>query len=335
MDFINSSRRAARADLSLRGARRRPHVPALYADRFGLDFARSGVPDAPSLNRGDQTKDLSGPAQLAPDVKRHALCRQPAKVPATKHEGCRGGVGEPAAALPDGKAGKHIRLLHLVTDGTFSWVSIVWSPKKNNAYEESIERTVHRARTRRLPSGTRGPIVANIDESLPQSSISQASPSRSPSMDARSFHTCAARWQPTGGADLLVLNYDGSWPNGDPVGILLADRDADWMFQHRATEQFDLYDMRRIRISSRTSTARRRPVAHSPVRGTHQELARLQRLFLPRLALASEGGLELVFFGATGPAGLRSWRWKYKQDPSRSRPDLVRQLEARLVELLR
>ena len=69
-----------------------------------------------------------------------------------------------------------------------------------------------------------------------------------------------------------------------------------------------------------------------------------------------DGGREIVFFGATGPAGLRSGRWKYlrpglwsgtatlfdleadpieRMDQSRARPDLVKQLEARLVELLR
>jgi arylsulfatase A-like enzyme len=69
-----------------------------------------------------------------------------------------------------------------------------------------------------------------------------------------------------------------------------------------------------------------------------------------------DGGREIVFFGATGPAGLRSGKWKYlrpgiwsgvttlfdleadpteKLDLSRARPDLVKQLEARLVELLR
>jgi len=69
-----------------------------------------------------------------------------------------------------------------------------------------------------------------------------------------------------------------------------------------------------------------------------------------------DGGREIVFFGATGPAGLRSGKWKYlrpgmwsgtttlfdlesdpteKLDLSRSRPELVKQLEARLVELLR
>ena len=69
-----------------------------------------------------------------------------------------------------------------------------------------------------------------------------------------------------------------------------------------------------------------------------------------------DGGREIVFFGATGPAGLRSGKWKYlrpgiwsgvttlfdleadpteKMDLSRARPDLVKQLEARLVELLR
>ena len=31
---------------------------------------------------------------------------------------------------------------------------------------------------------------------------------------------------------------------GDPVGISFAYRDPDWMFRHRAIEQFDLYDMR-------------------------------------------------------------------------------------------
>ena len=68
-----------------------------------------------------------------------------------------------------------------------------------------------------------------------------------------------------------------------------------------------------------------------------------------------DGGREIVFFGATGPAGLRSGRFKYlrpglwsgtgtlfdldadpgeKRDLSQARPDLVRQLEARLRELL-
>jgi arylsulfatase A-like enzyme len=67
-----------------------------------------------------------------------------------------------------------------------------------------------------------------------------------------------------------------------------------------------------------------------------------------------DGGREIVFFGAEGAAGLRSGKWKYlrpglwsgtttlfdldadpaeKQDLSRVRPDLVKQLEARLKEL--
>ena len=69
-----------------------------------------------------------------------------------------------------------------------------------------------------------------------------------------------------------------------------------------------------------------------------------------------DGGREIVFFGPTGPAGLRSGKWKYlraglwsgsatlfdleadpgeKLDMSRARPDLVKQLEGRLLELLR
>ena len=69
-----------------------------------------------------------------------------------------------------------------------------------------------------------------------------------------------------------------------------------------------------------------------------------------------DGGRELVFSGPNGPVGLRSGRWKYlrpgtwsgsitlfdieadpteKQDLSRARPDLVKQLEARLQELIR
>lgn len=69
-----------------------------------------------------------------------------------------------------------------------------------------------------------------------------------------------------------------------------------------------------------------------------------------------DGGREIVFFGPTGPAGLRSGKWKYlrtglwsgtatlfdveadpgeKLDVSRARPDLVKQLEGRLLELLR
>ena len=69
-----------------------------------------------------------------------------------------------------------------------------------------------------------------------------------------------------------------------------------------------------------------------------------------------DGGRELVFSGPNGAAGLRSGRYKYlrpgtwsgattlfdieadpgeKQDLSRARPDLVKQLEARLQELIR
>jgi len=69
-----------------------------------------------------------------------------------------------------------------------------------------------------------------------------------------------------------------------------------------------------------------------------------------------DGGREIVFFGPTGPAGLRSGKWKYlraglwsgtatlfdleadpgeKLDMSRARPDLVKQLDGRLLELLR
>ena len=72
--------------------------------------------------------------------------------------------------------------------------------------------------------------------------------------------------------------------------------------------------------------------------------------------LGIDGGRELVYFGQDGPAGLRSGRWKYlrpglwsgtttlfdieadpteKMDLSRARPDLVKQLEARLQDLLR
>lgn len=68
-----------------------------------------------------------------------------------------------------------------------------------------------------------------------------------------------------------------------------------------------------------------------------------------------DGGRELVFSGPTGAAGLRSGKWKYlrpgtwsgsttlfdlsadpgeKHDLSRERPDLVRQLDARLQELI-
>jgi arylsulfatase A-like enzyme len=69
-----------------------------------------------------------------------------------------------------------------------------------------------------------------------------------------------------------------------------------------------------------------------------------------------DGGREIVFFGQTGPAGLRSGRWKYLRpglwsgsatlfdlttdpaehvDLSRARPELVKQLDARMLELLR
>jgi arylsulfatase A-like enzyme len=69
-----------------------------------------------------------------------------------------------------------------------------------------------------------------------------------------------------------------------------------------------------------------------------------------------DGGREIVFSGAEGAAGLRSGKWKYLRpglwsggvtlfdlvadpgeqvDLSRSRPDLVKQLEARLQELIR
>jgi arylsulfatase A-like enzyme len=69
-----------------------------------------------------------------------------------------------------------------------------------------------------------------------------------------------------------------------------------------------------------------------------------------------DGGRELVFSGQDGPAGIRSGKWKYlrpglwsdgitlfdleadpgeQQDLSRLRPDLVKLLEARIVELIR
>jgi hypothetical protein len=69
-----------------------------------------------------------------------------------------------------------------------------------------------------------------------------------------------------------------------------------------------------------------------------------------------EGGREVVFSGQYGVAGMRSGRWKYlrkgiwsdsptlidlaadpgeQQDLSRARPELVRQLEARVQELIR
>ncbi len=69
-----------------------------------------------------------------------------------------------------------------------------------------------------------------------------------------------------------------------------------------------------------------------------------------------DGGREVVFSGPTGAAGLRSGKWKYlrpgtwsgsttlfdltldpaeKQDLSRARQDMVKQLEARLQELIR
>ncbi len=68
-----------------------------------------------------------------------------------------------------------------------------------------------------------------------------------------------------------------------------------------------------------------------------------------------DGGRELVFSGPAGAAGLRSGKWKYlrpgtwsgsttlfdlsadpgeKHDLSRERPDLVKQLDARLQELI-
>jgi len=69
-----------------------------------------------------------------------------------------------------------------------------------------------------------------------------------------------------------------------------------------------------------------------------------------------DGGREIVFSGQDGAAGLRSGKWKYlrpglwsggvtlfdleadpgeQRDLSRSRPDLVMQLEDRLQELIR
>jgi arylsulfatase A len=98
--------------------------------------------------------------------------------------------------------------------------------------------------------------------------------------------------------------------------------------------------------------------ASAPYRSLHgQDISRLVTGEVDRLGGAGiDGGRELVFFGQAGAAGLRSGRWKYlrpglwsgtatlfdleadpgeKRDLNRARPDLVKQLEARLQDLSR
>ncbi len=88
-----------------------------------------------------------------------------------------------------------------------------------------------------------------------------------------------------------------------------------------------------------------------------QDISRLVTGELERIGgRGIDGGREIVFSGAEGAAGLRSGKWKYLRpglwsggitlfdveadareqvDLSRSRPDLAKQLEARLQELIR
>ncbi|MFI4944073.1 MAG: sulfatase-like hydrolase/transferase [Burkholderiales bacterium] len=98
--------------------------------------------------------------------------------------------------------------------------------------------------------------------------------------------------------------------------------------------------------------------ASAPYRSLHgQDIARLVTGEVDRIGGQGEGGgRELVFFGQSGAAGLRSGKWKYlrqglwsgtatlfdleadpaeKRDLSRARPDLTKQLEARLQDLSR
>jgi len=98
--------------------------------------------------------------------------------------------------------------------------------------------------------------------------------------------------------------------------------------------------------------------ASAPYRSLHgQDIARLVTGEVDRIGgQGIDGGRELVFFGQSGAAGLRSGKWKYlrqglwsgtatlfdletdpaeKRDMSRVRPDLVKQLEARLQDLSR
>jgi arylsulfatase A len=98
--------------------------------------------------------------------------------------------------------------------------------------------------------------------------------------------------------------------------------------------------------------------ASAPYRSLHgQDIARLVTGEVDRIGGQGEGGgRELVFFGQSGAAGLRSGKWKYlrqglwsgtatlfdleadpaeKRDLSRARPDLAKQLEARLQDLSR
>jgi arylsulfatase A len=98
--------------------------------------------------------------------------------------------------------------------------------------------------------------------------------------------------------------------------------------------------------------------ATPPYRSLHgQDITRLLTGEVDRIGgQGIDGGRELVFFGQSGAAGLRSGKWKYlrpglwsgtatlfdleadpgeKRDLSRVRPDLAKQLEARLQDLSR
>ena len=98
--------------------------------------------------------------------------------------------------------------------------------------------------------------------------------------------------------------------------------------------------------------------ASAPYRSLHgQDISKLLTGEVDRIGGQGEGGgRELVYFGQSGAAGLRSGRWKYlrsglwsgtatlfdleadpgeKRDMSRARPDLAKQLEARLLDLSR
>lgn len=241
VDFISSS--AGRQEpIFLYIAPQSPHIPAYYAERFGSDFARSGVPITPSFNQGDQNERtcwVQPNSPLTPDELGSADNLQRFRL-----RSMRAVEEELASALAALEQTGRLANTYVffTSDNGLLMGQHRLLAKKSNAYEESIN-VPFMVRGPGVPVGRVDSIVANID--IAPTILDLAGIPVPQSVDGRSLAPylrgkAPATWR----RDLLIFNYDGSWPNGDPIGISLAYRDRDWMFQHRATEQFDLYDMR-------------------------------------------------------------------------------------------
>jgi N-acetylglucosamine-6-sulfatase len=211
-----------------------PHIPALYAARFGADFRYALAPRCPSFNESDVSQKPSWVRGAAPmtDADIDAADRLE-RFRLRSVEAVEDMIGAVLQAL-DETGRLATTYVFFTSDNGMLMGQHRAVAVKDNGYEESIGVPLI-VRGPGVPVGQTDAFVHNVD--LAPTLLDLAGAPIPDSVDGLSF------------APFLHGKVPGSWRSEVMVedwgsGPSYTVRNADWMYNHQDTEDIELYDMR-------------------------------------------------------------------------------------------